>query len=52
MEEDVTVREQVIARLMARHGLSVEQAAQAWEQYQLRLRALWLSRQEGTAEDN
>jgi hypothetical protein len=32
-----SLRDEVIARLMTRHGLTFEEAASAWEQYQLRL---------------
>lgn len=42
MEELSGLGDQVIARLMARHGLSAQEAGLAWEQYQLRLRALRL----------
>lgn len=42
MEYLSTIREHVIARLMTRHGLSEEEASQAWRQYQLRLLALRL----------
>ncbi len=34
-----TIREQVISRLMMRHGLSYEQAALAWEEYKLTILA-------------
>lgn len=42
MEYPSTLRDHVIARLMTRHGLSEEEASQAWRQYQLRILALRL----------
>lgn len=39
MNEPQEIRDEVIARLMIRHGLSYEQAASAWEEYKLHLLA-------------
>lgn len=43
------LRSEVIVRLMMRHGLSIEEADIAWEQYRLQLRALQV-RQESSRE--
>jgi hypothetical protein len=43
------LRSEVIVRLMIRHGLSIEEADIAWEQYRLQLQALRV-RQEGSRE--
>jgi hypothetical protein len=43
------LRSEVIVRLMMRHGLSIEEADIAWEQYRLQLQALRV-RQEGSRE--
>jgi hypothetical protein len=54
MDSDTPLRDQVIARLMARHGLSVEEAGAAWEHYLLRLRARRLAAtgEQQAVEDN
>ena len=49
MNEEQSLRSEVIARLMMRHGLSVEEADAAWEQYRLHLRALRLGHECGRA---
>lgn len=43
MERQGSVRADVIARLMTRHGLSAEEAARAWEEFSLRLRGIRLT---------
>ena len=49
MNEKQSLRSEVIARLMMRHGLSVEEADAAWEQYRLHLRAVRLGHESGSA---
>ncbi|ALA59157.1 hypothetical protein [Nitrospira moscoviensis] len=50
MERRAGLREEVIARLMTRHGLTAEEAGLAWERYLLSLRAKQRAR-EGAAAD-
>ena len=45
MEYSQNMREQVIARLIARHGLDREHAAAAWKEYLLKLLAKRLCRE-------
>jgi hypothetical protein len=44
MEHSQNIREQVIARLIARHGIDHENAAAAWEEYLLHVLAKHICR--------
>ena len=45
MGESPSMREQVVARLTARHGLNAEKAAAAWEEYLLYVLARQICRE-------